>query len=112
MLHNHSPILPEDEDYDIDGAEGRIIYQLHDKIKSLLQKVSRLEKEKENLIQSNHDLMKERRIAEVNKKVAQKALVKVAKLQKDVTRMKKSRERETERALVFEHPPTPTSCFC
>ena len=111
MVHSHSPILPEDEDYDVDGAEGRIIYQLHDKIKSLLQKVSRLEKEKENLIQSNHDLKKETRIAEVNKKVAQKALAKVSKLQKDVNRMRKQIERDSERTHVLEYPLTPKPCF-
>lgn len=78
ILQSHSPILPENEEYDVNGAEGRIIYKLHEKIKALQGKLSRTEQENADMARALERAKRDERRTIVTKKVAQDALAKLS----------------------------------
>lgn len=82
MLQSNCPILPEDEDYDVNGAEGRIIYRLNEKIKALHARLSRNELENADLRKALEQAKRDERKTIVTKKVAQDALAKLSHVTK------------------------------
>ena len=83
-------ILPEDENYDVDGAEARIIYKLHDKLKLAARRAKRLQAEKEELRAMLQAGQRADRVAIVTKQVCEKLKLKVNALQKQLTGAKPS----------------------
>lgn len=81
-LKSHCPILPENEEYDVNGAEGRIIYKLHEKIKALQGKLSRAEQENADMTRALERAKRDERRTIVTKKVAQDALAKLSQITK------------------------------
>ncbi len=91
MAANGVPsILPEDENYDVDGAEARIIYKLHDKLKLAARRAKRLEAEKEELHTKLQAGKRAERVAVVTKQVCEKLKIKVNALQKQLNDVKRS----------------------
>lgn len=84
MLTSYAPILPHDEDYDVDSAEGRIIYELSEKVKSMQQQLAEVEQQKEDAVQQLEQCQRQVRSAHVNKKVANEALRRASQLQKNL----------------------------
>lgn len=82
LVQSHCPILPEDEDYDVNGAEGRIIYKLHEKIKGLQRKLSKAEVMNADMKRELEHAKREERRTIVTKKVAKDALAKLSQLTK------------------------------
>ena len=78
-VQSHCPILPEDEEYDVNGAEGRIIYKLHEKVKSLQGKVSKANMENADMRRALEQAKRDERKHIVTKKVAKDALAKLSK---------------------------------
>ena len=89
-MNGHPAILPEDEDYDVDGAEARIIYKLHEKLKTTQRRVKRLESEKEDLVVKLQDAQRRDRVATVTKNVCEKMKHKIKELQRELLNAKKS----------------------
>lgn len=90
MAANGVPsILPEDDNYDVDGAEARIIYKLHDKLKLASRRARRLEAEKEELRAKLQAGQRAERVAIVTKQVCEKLKLKVNALQKQLNDVKR-----------------------
>ena len=94
MLTSYAPILPRDEDYDVDGAEGRIIYELSEKVKAMQQQLAKVEQQKEDTQQQLEQCQRQARSVHVNKKVANQALRRASQLQKDLDTVKEEAHRQ------------------
>ena len=106
-----SAILPEDENYDIDGAEARIIYKLHDKLKLASRRAKRLEAEKSELRSKLHEVQRAERVAIVTKNVCEKLKKKVNALQRELYDAQKLNASKTPRnGKHADHNTKPGRC--
>mmetsp|Transcript_6104 Transcript_6104/g.11946 ORF Transcript_6104/g.11946 Transcript_6104/m.11946 type:complete len:137 (+) Transcript_6104:3-413(+) len=94
MLSSYAPILPQDEDYDVDSAEGRIIYELSEKVKSMQQQLAKVEQQKEDTMQQLEQCQRQARSVHVNKKMANEALRRASQLQKKLDTVQEEARRQ------------------
>ncbi|KAI8112803.1 hypothetical protein M9434_004123 [Picochlorum sp. BPE23] len=94
MLSSYAPILPQDEDYDVDSAEGRIIYELSEKVKSMQQQLAKVEQQKEDTMQQLEQCQRQARSVHVNKKMANEALRRASLLQKKLDTVQEEARRQ------------------